>query len=86
MNIQKKCFHAAFIRLAKKFGMHNFNFLTLLILQIVIYYHNYYAREINRAQRDNFEMLYDAEGVRNHVKLGVSLRVLYCVVDTGYGL
>ena len=23
--------------------------------------------------------------VRNHVKLGVSLRVLYCVVDTGYG-
>ena len=24
--------------------------------------------------------------VRNHVKLGVSLRVLYCVVDTGYGL
>ena len=25
-------------------------------------------------------------GVRNHVKLGVSLRVLYCVVDTSYGL
>jgi hypothetical protein len=24
--------------------------------------------------------------VRNHVKLGVSLRVLYCVVDTGFGL
>ena len=24
--------------------------------------------------------------VRNHVKLEVSLRVLYCVVDTGYGL
>ena len=24
--------------------------------------------------------------VRNHVKLGVFLRVLYCVVDTGYGL
>ena len=24
--------------------------------------------------------------VRNHVKLGVSLKVLYCVVDTGYGL
>ena len=24
--------------------------------------------------------------MRNHVKLGVSLRVLYCVVDTGYGL
>ena len=24
--------------------------------------------------------------VRNHVKLGVSLRVLYCVVNTGYGL
>jgi hypothetical protein len=23
---------------------------------------------------------------RNHVKLGVSLKVLYCVVDTGYGL
>jgi hypothetical protein len=23
---------------------------------------------------------------RNHVKLGVSLRILYCVVDTGYGL
>ena len=23
---------------------------------------------------------------RNHVKLGVSLRVLYCLVDTGYGL
>ena len=22
----------------------------------------------------------------NHIKLGVSLRVLYCVVDTGYGL
>ena len=22
----------------------------------------------------------------NHVKLGVSLRVLYCVADTGYGL
>ena len=26
------------------------------------------------------------KNVRNHVKLGVSLRVLYCVVDTGYGL
>ena len=26
-----------------------------------------------------------AASVRNHVKLGVSLRVLYCVVDTGYG-
>ena len=24
--------------------------------------------------------------VRNHVKLEVSLRVMYCVVDTGYGL
>ena len=24
--------------------------------------------------------------VRNHVKLGISLRVLYCVVNTGYGL
>ena len=24
--------------------------------------------------------------VRNQVKLGVSLRVLYCVVDIGYGL
>ena len=24
--------------------------------------------------------------MRNHVKLGVSLRALYCVVDTGYGL
>ena len=24
--------------------------------------------------------------VRNHIKLGVSLMVLYCVVDTGYGL
>ena len=24
--------------------------------------------------------------MRNHVKLGVSLRVLYCVVDTCYGL
>ena len=24
--------------------------------------------------------------VRNHVKLGVSLRVLYCVVDTDYGV
>ena len=24
--------------------------------------------------------------VRNHVKLGFSLRILYCVVDTGYGL
>ena len=24
--------------------------------------------------------------VRNHVKLGFSLRVLYCAVDTGYGL
>ena len=24
--------------------------------------------------------------VRNHVKLGVSLKVLYCVVDTGYEL
>jgi hypothetical protein len=24
--------------------------------------------------------------VRNHVKLGVYLRALYCVVDTGYGL
>ena len=23
--------------------------------------------------------------MRNHIKLGVSLRVLYCVVDTGYG-
>ena len=24
--------------------------------------------------------------MRNHVKLGVSPRILYCVVDTGYGL
>ena len=24
--------------------------------------------------------------VRNHVKLGVSPRILYCVVDTAYGL
>ena len=24
--------------------------------------------------------------VRNHVKLGISLRVPYCVVDAGYGL
>jgi hypothetical protein len=24
--------------------------------------------------------------VRNHIKIGVSLRVLYCVVDTCYGL
>jgi hypothetical protein len=24
--------------------------------------------------------------VCNHVKVGVSLRVLYCVVDTGYGI
>ena len=24
--------------------------------------------------------------VHNHIKLGVSLRVLYCVSDTGYGL
>jgi hypothetical protein len=24
--------------------------------------------------------------VGNHVKLGVSLRILYCVMDTGYGL
>ena len=24
--------------------------------------------------------------MRNHVKLGVSSRILYCVVDTGYGL
>ena len=24
--------------------------------------------------------------MRNHVKLGISLRVLYCVVDAGYGL
>ena len=30
--------------------------------------------------------LYHSLNVRNHVKLGVSLRVLYCVVDTGYGL
>ena len=29
-------------------------------------------------------MTYDF--VRNHFKLGVSLRVLYCVVDAGYGL
>ena len=27
-----------------------------------------------------------ATNVCNHVKLGGSLRVLYCVVDTGYGL
>ena len=25
-------------------------------------------------------------GVRNHIKLGVSTMILYCVVDTGYGL
>ena len=24
--------------------------------------------------------------LRNHIKLGVSLKVLHCVVDTGYGL
>ena len=24
--------------------------------------------------------------MRNHIKLGVSPRILYCVVDTGYGL
>ena len=29
---------------------------------------------------------YDIWFVRNHVKLGVSPRILYCVVDTGYGL
>ena len=28
----------------------------------------------------------DVLHVRNHVKLGVSLKVLNCVVDTGYGL
>ena len=27
-----------------------------------------------------------AAPLHNHIKLGVSLRVLYCVVDTGYGL
>jgi hypothetical protein len=27
-----------------------------------------------------------SQPMRNHFKLGVSLRVLYCVVDTGYGL
>ena len=43
------CFFAS----AKKFGMHDLNFLTLLILQIVNYDHNYYDREINQAQRDN---------------------------------
>ena len=26
------------------------------------------------------------KGVRNHIKLGVSPRILYCVVDTGYEL
>ena len=30
--------------------------------------------------------IYNSKLVRNHVKLGVSLRLLYCVVDTGYGL
>ena len=28
----------------------------------------------------------ESKDVHNHVKLGVSLRVLNCVVDTGYGL
>ena len=30
--------------------------------------------------------LYHSLNVRNHVKLGVSLRALYFLVDTGYGL
>ena len=34
--------------------------------------------------RKNIPYLFDA--VCNHIKLVVSLRVLYCVVDTGYGL
>ena len=29
---------------------------------------------------------YHSRAVRNYVKLGISLRVLYCVVDTGYWL
>ena len=31
-------------------------------------------------------LLFTFSRVRNHVKLGVSPRVLYCVADTGYGL
>ena len=40
-------------------------------------------------QIDEEEMegeLYGVPNVRNHVKLGVSLRGRYFVVDTGYGL
>ena len=40
-------------------------------------------------QIDEEEMegeLYGVPNVRNHVQLGVSLRELYCVVDTSYGL
>jgi hypothetical protein len=34
----------------------------------------------------NYMRKYDNLDMRYHVKLGLSLRVLYCVVDTGYGL
>ena len=27
----------------------------------------------------------NSQAMRNHIKLGIFLRVLYCVVDTGYG-
>ena len=32
------------------------------------------------------KLIQHVKAVRNHVKLGVSLKVLNCVVDTGYGL
>ena len=41
-----------------------------------------WVSSVEKGQRGNISF----EVVRNHVKLGVSLRVLYCVVDTGYGL
>ena len=37
---------------------------------------------VEKGQRGNISF----EVVLNHVKLGVSLRVLHCVVDTGNGL
>ena len=37
-------------------------------------------------KKDSLQKVNIRAQLRNHVKLGVSLRVLYCAVDTDYGL
>jgi hypothetical protein len=52
--------------------------------------HYYYTNDSQQRQKKYTTLLnfppHQINNVRNHVKLGVSPRILYCVVDTGYGI